>query len=135
MPKPVLSQKRYDQMCASINALSVPHVDKLITTITTIMNFDKGKTPVLSQTRYNKILAFLDREFPQSKEGVASIIRQVLNYDPDDLTYLQKQKEANKKYYERKKAEGISTYVISGQKTHYYKMKAALAAMNALNKG
>ena len=49
---------------------------------------------------------------------------EVLSFDPNKSSYSEAQKESIKNYRERKKLQGISTYVSSGNKKCYEKKKA-----------
>lgn len=58
-----------------------------------------------------------------SQKEFAEKIKEILNFDPCISTY---QAHNVKAYRERKKQEGVSTYITSGRKTQYYTSKQAL---------
>ena len=54
---------------------------------------------------------------------VLNTIKEVLDFDPEVSTYDEVQAKKIKEYRQRKKEEGISTYITSGVKSAYYKKK------------
>ena len=69
---------------------------------------------------YNQVCSKVDS--PTALE-IMDIIKEVLQFDPLATTYNEKAAQKIKEYRERKKAEGISTYISSGTKASYHKNK------------
>lgn len=78
----------------------------------------------MTRKRFYEIKARLEHETELDVATVMNAIQDVLNFDPDASLYNQKRMEQNKAYRERKKAEGISTYLSTGAKNYYYRQKA-----------
>lgn len=82
---------------------------------------------MLSKTRYKQI-SDLVMNIVQNDKTIADAFMvqfcQIMNYDPTASTYTPERKEAKKRYLEKKKQQGISTYVADGHKSVYWKKKA-----------
>ena len=83
-----------------------------------------GRALFLTKTRYEEICVQLNDIDPEIKQKVLQKICEVLSFDPNKSSYSEAQKECIQKYRERKKLQGISTYVSSGNKKCYEKKKA-----------
>lgn len=78
----------------------------------------------LSKTSYAKIEELFGHLMDSDMVTKAmTIIRDTTKFDPTANTYNEKVAASIKKYREKKKAEGISTYVSSGSKKSYEKRK------------
>lgn len=56
---------------------------------------------------------------------------EIMQFDPEASqykAYTKNMEKARKAYVERKKEEGISTYISTGRKAHYYRKKQELEA-------
>lgn len=132
MASSILNRKRLDSLAAMMgNKMEEQLCRQFQEALVDIMHFN-GKNSQLSQSRYNKIVEFLESNMSQHKDDVLCMIHNVLNYDPDDNTQKEKRRQYCKQYYERKKAEGISSYIITGQKNLYYRRKQAAEALQKM---
>lgn len=83
----------------------------------------------LTKIKYNQICDVLKENVSDvnAVELITMQIREILNFDPEAKAeykgYTKKHGEYIKAYRERKKQEGISTYVSSGRKKQYDTMK------------
>lgn len=79
-----------------------------------------------TKKRYNELMDFVrSRTTSDTAEEIDAKIKALFDFDPNKSTY---DKDKKKAYKEKKKAEGISTYITSGAKTAYYRNKELLAA-------
>ena len=86
----------------------------------------------LTKKRYWEIIAFMKDEYGEEVgEVLAQKMQEVMNFSPDVCRYNEKMKEKNKAWRDRKKAEGISTYVSGGAKGYYHRKKAEREAAAA----
>lgn len=86
----------------------------------------------LSKKMFAELLILLKSQetFEQKVESV----KEMFNFDPDAKRPVRKSvynKDAIDRYRDKKKAEGVSTYVSSGNKSSYLKKKAAQAVQAA----
>jgi hypothetical protein len=83
-------------------------------------------TSSMSKRRYKEIgdkLRDLIGDEGKYEEAMRSI-REIMNYDPEKtIKYTAETGRRIKEYRERKKEQGISTYVSSGAKAYYHKHK------------
>ena len=82
----------------------------------------------MTKKRYYEIQKRLEDEMKLSSDTVLqvmTVIKDVLNFDPNVTLYDERSKQRLKEYREKKKQEGISTYITSGTKAYYYKTRIA----------
>lgn len=87
------------------------------------------KYPVLSKTRFLQISQMVKNRI--ENEDIATEIIQnictIMKFDPEMKAgqglYDERRYQQIKEYREKKKAEGVSTYVSSGRKKHYHTQK------------
>lgn len=84
----------------------------------------KGCNRMMSKKKFYEIEQNISTSLSKEQVNlVLETIKQVLNFDPEITSYDKDQAERIRKYRERKKNEGISTYVSSGAKAFYEKTK------------
>jgi hypothetical protein len=83
-----------------------------------------GRALFLTKERYEEIRVRFTNIDSEMKDKFLKELCEVLSFDPDKSSYNEAQKECIKKYRDRKKLEGISTYISSGNKKCYEKKKA-----------
>ena len=88
---------------------------------------DTRKSSSLSVRRYHAIMDSISRLVPDRLEEIRQHFHRCMNFDPD-VPYA-KRNENKKERYARLKAEGMSTYIITGQRDLYYRRKAAANAI------
>lgn len=79
----------------------------------------------LSKKRWETFKERLDAivDNAEQKEKIGQLLCEVLKFDPNETSYTEAQAKRIKEYRERRKQEGISVYVSSGNKTRYEKQK------------
>lgn len=78
----------------------------------------------ISKSKYGELeKRFKETYDEQLADSVLDLFKEVLKFDPSLNTYDKGQAKKIKEYRDKKKAEGISTYVSSGMKRHYEKRK------------
>lgn len=83
----------------------------------------------LTKQKYQELCQVLESTV-NNKECIQQLLlalKQVLDFDPDASTYTKEQAERIKAYRNKKKEEGVSTYVSSGAKSAYHKRKVLSA--------
>ena len=91
--------------------------------------YKKGRMPsqtrVITRKRLNEIKELLQDKVRDdvNVDEILSEIAKIFNYDPTLSAYDEKRNEIMKAYRNRKKEEGISTYVTSGGKAAYERKK------------
>ena len=88
---------------------------------------DMRKSSSLSVRRYHTIMDSINRLVPDRLEEIRQHFHRCMNFDPD-VPYA-KRNEHQREKYARLKAEGASTYIITGQRDLYYRRKAAANAI------
>lgn len=79
----------------------------------------------MTKKRFAEFTSFVtDCYGEETASTIAKKLQEILNFDPNAPMYNQKRMEQTKAYRERKKAEGISTYLSTGAKAYYYRQKA-----------
>jgi hypothetical protein len=82
----------------------------------------------LSKVKYYEMESQMrERYEAEAVEGMLSILRSVLKFDPSLSLYNEKSKAATYNRRARLKESGISTYVSSGMKARYEKQRAQSA--------
>ena len=85
-------------------------------------NNSKGRA-TLSKKRYEELYNEFSQKCPAHVDELMETIRRVMKFDPSQNTYDEKQGQRIKSLRDRKKAEGVSTYVSTGQKQMYWRKK------------
>lgn len=86
----------------------------------------------LTKKRYWEIIAFMKNEYGEEVgEVLGQKIQEVMKFSPDVSYYTEQMKQQTKAWRDRKKAEGISTYVSGGAKGYYHRKKAEREAAAA----
>jgi hypothetical protein len=121
----VMSWKRYHAFESTLSYDSDTN-SKIMEHIKSVMNMGvKGAT--LSKVRYYAIMEYISTVLPESElEQVRTNFHTVMKFHPDATNV--KKSQYMKDRYERLKQEGVSTYIITGQRDTYYRNKALLAA-------
>ena len=98
----------------------------LKTNVTFQREMDEYKgSRTLSKVKYYEVEEKLKERYDvEAVEGMLSILRSVLKFDPAVSNYNEKMKAATYNRRARLKEAGISTYVSSGMKSYYEKHRA-----------
>lgn len=86
-----------------------------------------SQTRVITRKRLDEIGELLKTHLKSEDEleGVLKGIASIFNFDPTKSTYDENRRRVTQEYRDRKKAEGITTYITSGGKVAYQKRKNA----------
>ena len=92
--------------------------------VMTMTHEPKGKA-LMSKKRFYELQESLNNEYsPQDVSKILDMVCKTLNFDPTANTYTATQGEHTRAYRNKKKEEGISTYITSGRKAYVEKQKA-----------
>ena len=84
----------------------------------------------LSKKKYEELVrALYEKHDKDVADSMLSIFREVFKFDPYMSTYTEENAKRIKEYRQRKKEEGISTYVSSGLKKFREKQKLAKSTL------
>jgi len=117
-----MSLKRLNEFAEALNHLDSEIQTHIINHIKSVMKLaPKGAS--LSKQRYNAIMTYIFTVIPDSliQTRVKTDFHRIMKYDPD-VPNVNKQ-QYNKERYNRLKAEGIPTYILTGQRDLYYRRK------------
>lgn len=126
-----ISQKRLNDFDDALNFLSAEARSSIVDGIKQVMNIGTNSSSSLSMKRYHVIMTHISSIVPaESVDQIRTEFHRCMKFNPD-VPYA-KRNEAQKERYARLKADGMSTYIITGQRDLYYRRKALAEAASKL---